>query len=103
MLNVLETYRVLRLARGGWLRPWLGPALRGITGSRLKAKVCRFPAFERETHWLYCKGCPHMIGCPYGEVMEPDPPPGTHVAGGWADTTRPIVIAAQFPLPDRVE
>jgi hypothetical protein len=103
MLSVLETFRVLRLSRGGQLRPWLGPALRGMTGSRLKANVCRFSVAEREARWKYCKGCPHMAGCAYGEVMEPDPPAGAHVAGGWADGARPIVVAARFPLPEHAE
>ena len=95
MLSILETDRVLRLARGGWLRPWLGPALRGMTGGRLKAKVCRFPVAEREAHWQYCKGCPHMAGCAYGEVMEPDPPPETSARR--LDAVRPVVVAARFP------
>src|SRR5436309_12778631 len=101
MLTVLETQRVLRLTRPGRLLPWLGPALRGLVGMRLKEDVCRQPAAERQTTWRYCKGCPRMGGCAYGETVEPDPPPGSEVFRGQEDGLRPLVIAPHFPAPER--
>src|SRR5580704_6724988 len=79
-LSILETYRVLRIARGGRLVPWLGPALRGLAGGRLRARVCRQPVGEQFGKWEHCRGCPLMSGCAYGETLEPDPPIGIHLA-----------------------
>jgi hypothetical protein len=41
-----------------------------------------------------------MAGCPYGEAVEPDPPAGVHLAAGWENTARPLVVAPAFPLPE---
>ncbi len=98
-LEVLETARVLRLRRPGRLLPWLGPALRGLGARRFKARVCRFPPAMQETERLYCKGCPHVAECPYGQTVEPDPPPGVRVPPGQEDAVRPLVIAPAFPAP----
>lgn len=91
-LPVFETARVLRLARGGRLQPWLGPALRGLAGGRLKAAACRQPVADQVTRWRTCGGCPLAGGCPYGETVEGGP------AGG--DAPRPIVIAPAYPCPE---
>lgn len=99
-LLVRETWRTLRIARSGKLLPWLGPALRGLTGGRLRARACRFPVAEQLTRWKNCTGCPLMHGCAYGETYEPDPPPGLHLAAGWENGARPILIAPAFPLPE---
>ena len=97
MLDILESYRVLRLNRGGSLRPWLGPAVRGLVAARLKSAVCRQPADDQIAVWIRCRGCPLMAGCSYGETFEPDPPPAD---GAWKwDPPRPIVIDVTFPLP----
>ncbi len=73
-LTVLEARRVLRVARGGRLQPWLGPALRGLAGGRLRARACRPPVADQLCRWARCAGCPLMAGCAYGETLEPDPP-----------------------------
>lgn len=99
-LDVLETHRVLRIARGGRLQFWLGPALRGLAGGRLRAAVCRQPVADQLTRWRQCAGCPHMAGCPYGETVEPDPPAGVRLPGGWENAARPLVVAPYFPLPE---
>jgi len=44
-----------------------------------------------------------MAGCQFGETFEPDPSPGIHIPLGQANTTRPIVFAPQYPLPEYVE
>jgi hypothetical protein len=91
-LPVLETHRVLRIARGGRLRQWLGPALRGLAGGRLKARTCRQPVHEQVTRWVRCTGCPLRAGCAYGETVEggADAP----------DPTRPLVVAPAYPCPE---
>jgi hypothetical protein len=99
-LSILETNRVLRIARGGRLIPWLGPALRGLAGGRLRARVCRQPVGEQFGKWERCRGCPLMPGCAYGETVEPDPPMGIHLASGWESTSRPLVVAPSYPAPD---
>jgi hypothetical protein len=98
-LPVLETTRVLRLRQPGRLLPWLGPALRGLAARRFKERVCRFPWAVQQTERLYCKGCPHLAECPYGQTVEPDPPPGSRVPPGQEDAVRPLVIAPVFPAP----
>lgn len=98
-LPVLETVRLVRLARGGRLRPWLGPALRGLAGGRLRAAACVLPVAEQLTTHRYCRGCPHMAGCPYGETVEPDPPAGVELPAGWEGAARPLAVAPAFPLP----
>lgn len=92
-VEVLETQRVLVIARGGRLQPWLGPALRGLAGGRLKAEVCRHPVQLQLSQWRYCRGCPLRSGCAYGETIE-----GGHTEK--ADPARPIVIAPVYPCPE---
>ncbi|MCS6863761.1 MAG: hypothetical protein RMJ56_17170 [Gemmataceae bacterium] len=92
-LKILETQRTLVIARGGRLQPWLGPALRGLAGGRLKAQVCRQPVRLQLTQWRYCHGCPLRRGCAYGETIE-----GGDAAK--ADPARPIVIAPLYPCPE---
>ena len=99
-LEVFETHRVLRIARGGRLLPWLGPALRGLAAGRLRARVCRQPVGEQLGRWLRCAGCPLMRGCAYGETVEPDPPVGVCLASGWESAARPLVIAPAYPAPE---
>ena len=99
-LHILETVRLIRIARAGELRAWLGPALRGLAGGRLRASVCVLPVLEQITTRRYCRGCPQMAGCAYGETVEPDPPAGVHLAAGWENAARPLVVAPAFPLPE---
>lgn len=99
-LEVFETHRVLRIARGGRLLPWLGPALRGLAAGRLRARVCRQPVAEQLGRWERCAGCPLMAGCAYGETVEPDPPAGVHLASGWESAARPLVVAPAYPAPE---
>lgn len=103
MLRVLECGRVVRLATGGHLQPWLGPAVRGLVAGRWRAKACRFPVAEWVRRWPYCAGCPHNADCSYGRTVEPDPPPHAHVATGHDDIPRPLVLHAAFPLDEQVE
>lgn len=93
-IPVLETHRVLQLARPGRLQPWLGPALRGLTGGRLKARACRHSVTLQLQLWKYCRGCPLRPGCAYGETIEGGDPEA-------ADATRPVVIAPDYPCPER--
>lgn len=97
-LDVWETFRVLRVARGGRLVPWLGPALRGLAGGRLRARACVLPVADQLGRWARCAGCPHMTACAYGSTFEPDPPP-VRLPAGWADVARPLVIAPTYPCP----
>jgi hypothetical protein len=99
-LEVFETCRVLRVARGGRLLPWLGPALRGLAAGRLRARVCRQPVEDQLGRYLRCAGCPLMRGCAYGETVEPDPPAGLHLASGWESAARPLVVAPACPAPE---
>ena len=99
-LTVRESFGTVRLARSGRLLPWLGPAMRGLIGGRLRAHVCRWPVAEVLSQWERCAGCPHMNGCQYGETFEPDPPAGLQLASGWENAARPLVIAPAFPAPE---
>jgi hypothetical protein len=101
MLEVVRITRTLCLTRPGRLWPWMGPALRGLLGGRLKEAVCRQPAELRDTRWRYCAGCPHLAGCAYGATLEPDPPAGAAVFAGQERAARPVVLALPFPLPPR--
>lgn len=101
MLQVRETFGVVRLARGGRLIPWLGPAVRGLIGGRLRAHVCRWPVADVLDRWERCAGCPKMGGCAYGETYEPDPPVGVNLRSGWEQTARPITLGVTFPTPER--
>ncbi len=100
-LPILETERTIRLARAGRLLPWLGPALRGLAGGRLRARACRQPVGLQISRWERCAGCPLMPGCAYGEVYEPDPPPGLRLLAGWESSARPLVVSPAFPLPEQ--
>lgn len=102
MLSVLKSTRVLRFTRPGRLQPWLGPALRGLLARPFKESVCRHLLGEQQGRWLYCRGCPHMAECPYGQTLEPDPPAGTAVFKGQEQAVRPLVLALPFPMPPRV-
>src|SRR4051812_18428037 len=101
MLYLLHSRRTLRLTASGRLLPWLGPALRGLVARRFKESVCRFSLAEQDTTWKHCKGCPHMSACPYGQTLEADPPPSAQVFVGQDDGTRPIVVAPEYPMPER--
>ncbi len=46
-LRVLLSERILRIARPGRLQPWLGPAIRGLTGGRLRAMSAGFPCANK--------------------------------------------------------
>lgn len=81
---MVDAERVLRLARGGELRPWIGTAVRGRAFGR-------FPPTERAAR---CTWCPHMTACAYGRAVALD-----NVRPGWADAARPDATAPQFPLP----
>ena len=95
-LAVLESHRMLRIARGGRLQPWLGPALRGLAGGRLKAHACRHSVAEQVTRWLRCTGCALRDGCAYGETVEGEPVG----AAGDGDAARPLVVAPAYPCPE---
>lgn len=43
-----------------------------------------------------------MVGCSYGELFEPDPPPGASVLRGQEDAARPLSLSPEFPVPGRV-
>lgn len=100
-LPILETMRRVRVVRGGRLAKWLGPALRGMVALRWKWEVCQQPEAERHTRWRYCKGCPHMATCSYGQCIEPDPPAGVTLPGGANEAPRPFLIAPTFPVSVR--
>ncbi|HEX4609020.1 MAG TPA: CRISPR system precrRNA processing endoribonuclease RAMP protein Cas6 [Urbifossiella sp.] len=89
-LPVLASDRVLRIARGGRLLPWLGPAVRGLVGGRLKVRSCRHPVADQVGRWRHCAGCPLRTGCAYGETVEGEPP-------GLPDGPRPLVVAPEYP------
>jgi hypothetical protein len=99
MLEVLTATRPLVFTSRGRLLPWLGPALRGLLGWRLKAENCRYPRDEWLTTWKYCAGCPHMAECAFGQTLEPDPPPGAVRFKGQEQANRPIVLGMPFPMP----
>jgi hypothetical protein len=102
MLVVRETYRELWLAGTDLLSAWLGPAVRGLVARVFKARVCRFSPAEQNAERRYCKGCPVMAGCPYGETLEADPPRDEDAPPGGDDATRALVIAPPYPFdPNR--
>lgn len=73
----------LRTTRPGALLPWIGPALRGNVGDRLR-ESCR------------CGGIPHGPECVYGHLFEPTPE--GNARRGSNDTLRPLALAPAFPL-----
>lgn len=94
----IERHRfVVELRTGGRLVPWLGPAFRGITALRYRAAVCRQPQDTWRTTWQYCRGCPHMPVCGYGQAFEPDAEAGASTR----DAPRPLVICPAFPVEPR--
>ncbi|VTS04488.1 CRISPR system precrRNA processing endoribonuclease RAMP protein Cas6 [Tuwongella immobilis] len=98
---MLESTRHLRFARAGRLNAWIGPAIRGLAGGRLRAATCRQPLPLQDTLWRNCRGCPLMGGCAFGELFEPDGEPIPDEFRGSRDRARPLVIAPAFPAPDR--
>src|SRR2546426_457071 len=100
-IQLLESRLTIRFTRGGDLLPWIGPALRGAVAYRFKQAACVQPAAERETHWKYCTGCPHLSNCPYGCTFEAQPDAGRAIRGQ-DDGLRPIVVAPRFPLSSRI-
>jgi hypothetical protein len=103
MLSVLHTHRRLQFQSPGRLFPWLGLALRGLAGARLKGRSCRHSLQEQHTRWRFCKGCPHQVGCAYGETLEGTSPRVDALFKGQEEGLRPIVIVPTFPAPERVE
>jgi hypothetical protein len=106
MLEVLHTWRLLRLTGSGRLVPWLGPALRGLIGRRLKTHACLYTPAEQEGVWRCCRSelvglCPHHAECPYGQTLEGEPADPALSFRGHEKPPRPIVIAPDFPLPRR--
>lgn len=95
MLTVLHTFRLLRLTRPGRLLPWLGPALRGLLGHRLRDWVCRCDTADGANKVL------HREGCAYGETLEATPKTPVATVRGQEDGFRPLVIAPVFPAPSR--
>ncbi len=67
----------------GQLLPWIGPALRGNVGDRLR-ESCR------------CDDGRHLSNCPYGLLYDPSPAPG--VPAGKVRPIRPLSLAPAFPL-----
>ena len=98
-LPIHTEFLQLTLTRGGRLLPWLGPALRGIVAATLKNQVCRQPPIQRELHWKFCRGCPHIHDCAYGLTYEPDPPTDRTVLKAAADGQRAITLSPFFPAP----
>jgi hypothetical protein len=98
MLLLRETTRELWLAGTDLLSSWLGPAVRGLVARVFKSRVCRFTPAEQLDERRYCKGCPVMAGCPYGETLESDPPLTVDAPPGGDDATRALVIAPVYPF-----
>ena len=98
-LPIHTQFLQLVLIRDGRLLPWLGPALRGIVAGTLKNRVCRQPPIQRELHWKFCRGCPHIHECAYGLTYEPDPPADRTVLKAAGDGQRAIALAPCFPAP----
>jgi hypothetical protein len=97
MLIVRDTFRELWLEGTDLLADWLGPAMRGLVARVFKGRVCQYTPAEQDGERRYCKGCPKMAGCPYGETIESDPPRSEEAPPGTDDATRAIVIAPAYP------
>jgi hypothetical protein len=65
----------------------------------LKNRACRWPPIQRELHWKFCRGCPHIHECAYGLTYEPDPPADRTVLKAAGDGQRAIALAPCFPAP----
>lgn len=98
MLSVLRQERFIRLLTSGRLLPWVGMALRGMLARHFKSSVCVYSQTEQDSRWRYCKGCPQMASCAYGQCLEPDPPKEVKAFRGQEDGVRPMVLAPAFPL-----
>ncbi|MEZ6141687.1 MAG: CRISPR system precrRNA processing endoribonuclease RAMP protein Cas6 [Zavarzinella sp.] len=91
MLSILQTTRNVRLTTPGRLLPWMGMAIRGLVGARLKATTCLCgPPDELGK-------ITHQTGCAYGETIDATPTPANRNFAGQDDGFRPVVIAPQFP------
>jgi hypothetical protein len=62
-----------------------GNTLRGAFGSTFKRLVCPTPGDCRET-------CRLKATCPYGQIFEPSPPPGTERLSLNQDIPRPFIL-----------
>ncbi|GIX03624.1 MAG: hypothetical protein KatS3mg113_0630 [Planctomycetaceae bacterium] len=98
-LKAWEREHTLVFQRRGSLKPWIGHALRGAVGIHLRQQYCQQPKDTWADKWKYCKGCPYNHQCGYGILYEPDPPANVHVALGWQDAPRPLVMQPYFPAP----
>jgi hypothetical protein len=92
----------LHVRRSGNVRPWLGPAFRGVVARRLKEVQCRHDPIDREQSWVYCTGCPFNASCAYGRLFEPDAALNGEDHPGFASGQRGVVLAMQFPVPELV-
>lgn len=93
----------LRCLGSGRLHPWLGAAVRGMTGLPYKKSVCQLlPGSSTSDELPACAGCPHMANCGYGQTFEPDAPSAA-VARGKRQAPRPFVLSPDFPTPTAVE
>jgi hypothetical protein len=102
----------LEFQSAGRLLPWLGPALRGILLRRLKEEVCQQPKPQQNTVWKYCRGCPFMGDCRYGELFEPDhldwavnklEPDLVRLLNGRKEPPRPIILVPAYPAPEEAD
>jgi len=101
-VDVLLIDLTLHVRRSGNVRPWLGPAFRGVVARRLKELQCRHDPIDREQSWVYCKGCPFNASCAYGRLFEPDGAMSGEEHPGFASGQRGVVLAVQFPMPELV-
>lgn len=101
-VDVLLMELTLHVRRSGTVRPWLGPAFRGVVARRMKDAQCRHDPIDRETTWVYCAGCPFNASCAYGRLFEPDGAVSGEEHPGFANGQRGVVLAMQFPVPELV-
>ncbi|MFM9966010.1 MAG: hypothetical protein ACKV2Q_32920 [Planctomycetaceae bacterium] len=102
----------LEFRSAGRLLPWLGPALRGVLLRRLKDEACRQPEAQQGTVWKYCRGCPFMGDCAYGDLFEPDhldwatnklEPELVKLLNGRHEPPRPVILVPAYPATDEAE
>lgn len=97
---LLNRYHLrLRFLSSGRTVAWLGPALKGMVAATLKECVCRWPKEVRQRDWTYCRGCPHLPLCSYGQTFEPEVLAERTVMPTADDGQRAVAIAPQFPAP----
>lgn len=101
-LPYLVTRRHVHFTKEGRLQKWMGPAVRGLAAAMLKKRVCLQSLADQSSRWRYCTGCQHIVTCPYGQMIEPDPAPGAPVFTGQEQTARPVVLRMPFPMPTEV-